>query len=379
MSGPLAGMRVIELAGIGPGPFCGMRLADMGADVISVERPLAPGPAGRVADSGLLRRGRRSIVVDLKRPGSVEIVMRLVDTADALFEGFRPGVAERLGLGADACAERNPKLVYGRITGFGQEGPRAMEAGHDINYLSISGALAAIGRDTPIVPLNVIADYGGGGMLMAFGLVCGILEARSSGRGQVVDAAMVDGVATLATTIWSLRNDGAWVDERASNFLDGGAPFYNVYACVDGEFIAMGSMEPQFFATVLERLGIDPAQYPDHFDRSCWPALRAELTNAFAAEPRDQILARLEGLDTCVTPVLSFEEAACDPHAVARQAYVPAAGGGVQPVPSPRFERTPARAPEEPPQRGAHTSEILAEIGYGAESVAELRASGAVR
>jgi alpha-methylacyl-CoA racemase len=379
MSGPLEGVRVIELAGIGPGPFCGMRLADMGAEVIAIERPLPPGPAGRVQDSGLLRRGRRSIVVDLKKPGSVELVLRLVETADALFEGFRPGVAERLGLGPEACAERNPRLVYGRMTGYGQEGPRAMDAGHDINYLAISGALNAIGRDRPVVPLNVVADYGGGGMLMAFGLVCGILEARSSGRGQVVDAAMVDGVASLATTIWSLRNDGAWVDERASNFLDGGAPFYDTYECADGEFVAMGSMEPQFLAAVLDRLGIDPAPYQDHFDRSCWPRLREALTAAYAAEPRGWVLAKLEGLDTCVTPVLTFDEAASDLHAVAREAYVPAAAGGMQPVPSPRFSRTHARVPEPPPERGAHTDEILAELGYDAAPIDELRTVGAVR
>jgi alpha-methylacyl-CoA racemase len=379
MTGPLTGVRVIELAGIGPGPFCGMRLADMGAEVISVERALPPGPQGRVADSGLLRRGRRSIIVDVKKPGSVEVVLRLAEGADALFEGFRPGVAERLGLGPEACGQRNPRLVYGRMTGFGQEGPRAMEAGHDINYLALTGALAAIGREAPIVPLNVVADYGGGGMLMAFGLVCAIFEARASGRGQVVDAAMVDGVATLVSTIWSLRNDGEWVDERSSNFLDGGAPFYDVYACADGEFVAMGSMEPQFFATVLDRLDIDREPYPDHFDRSCWPALRDALTRAYAAQSRAEILARLEGLDTCVTPVLSFDEAARDPHATARGAYLPTAAGGMQPAPSPRFDRTPARTPTEPPCRGADTDELLTELGYGAAEIAQLRADGAVQ
>jgi alpha-methylacyl-CoA racemase len=371
--GPLTGVRVIELAGIGPGPFCGMRLADLGADVIAVERPKPPGAAGLIADSGLLRRGRRSIVVDLKRPEGVDVVLRLAESADALFEGFRPGVTERLGVGPGACLERNPRLVYGRMTGYGQDGPRALEAGHDINYLSIAGVLDAIGRDGPVVPLNLIADYGGGGMQLAFGLVCGILQARASGRGQVIDVSMVDSVTALASFTWSLRNDGRWVDARSSNYFDGGAPFYDVYRCADGEWVALGSMEPQFMAAVLEGLGIDRAPYADHFDRECWPRLREELTAAFAAAPRDVILARFEGVDTCLTPVLDFDQARDDEHARARGAFLPSPGG-VQPAPSPRFLGTPAPEPPAPPELGEHTDEILAEIGC---DPAEMRAIGA--
>lgn len=372
--GPLTGIRVIELAGIGPGPFCGMRLADLGAEVIAVERPKPPGTLGLIADSGLLRRGRRSIVVDLKRPEGVEIVLRLVETADALFEGFRPGVTERLGVGPGPCLERNPRLVYGRMTGYGQDGPRAREAGHDINYLAIAGVLNAIGGDAPVLPLNLIADYGGGGMQLAFGLVCGILQARASGQGQVIDVSMVDSVTALASITWSLRNDGRWVDQRASNFFDGGAPFYDVYRTADGEWVALGAMEPQFLAVVLDGLGIDRTPYADHFDRACWPRLREELTAAFASAPRDEILARFEGVDTCLTPVLDFDGARDDAQAQARAAFLPAARGGVQPAPSPRFLGTPAPEPAAPPEIGEHTDAILAEIGY---DPAELRATGA--
>lgn len=372
--GPLAGVRVIELAGIGPGPFCGMRLADLGAEVIAVERPLADGPAGRVADSGLLRRGRRSLVLDLKQHGAAEVVLRLAATADALFEGFRPGVAERLGIGPDACLARNPRLVYGRMTGWGQDGPRAREAGHDINYLGISGMLGAIGpTERPVLPLNLVADFGGGGMLMAFGLVCGILQARSSGRGQVVDAAMLDGVLGLSTILWGLRNDGLWSDARNDNFFDGGAPFYDVYRCADDRWLAVGPMEPQFLHAVLSRLGIDPEPFADHFDRSCWPELRRALTAAIAGRSSGEVLAAMDGADTCVTPVLDLDEVARDPQVAARRALLPTADGGLQPAPAPRFDQTPASDPAAPPARGAHTAEILAELGFTETEVVALQ------
>jgi alpha-methylacyl-CoA racemase len=366
-AGPLAGVRVIELAGIGPGPFCGMRLADLGAEVISVERPLPPGSAGRVADSGLMRRGRRSIVLNLKDPSDVDVVLRLAETADALFEGFRPGVAERLGVGPDECLARNPKLVYGRMTGWGQDGPRALEAGHDINYLSISGMLGLIGTaERPVIPLNLVADFGGGGMLLAFGLLAGIISARATGRGQVIDAAMLDGALGLGTIMWDLVGRGEWSHRRPDNYFDGGAPFYDVYETADGGWLAVGPMEPHFLATVLDRLGIDRAPYGDHFDRHCWPRLREELTAAIAGLTRDEAMTRMDGADTCVTPVLSLDEVTRDAHVVAREALLPVDGGGWQPAPAPRFSGTPAPPPPRPPERGADTEAILAELGIDA-------------
>ena len=340
MSGPLAGVRVVELAGLAPGPFACMVLADLGADVMRVQRPGAEAPL-----TDVLGRGRSSVEVDLKSPAGVEAVLVLAEGADVLVEGFRPGVAERLGIGPDTCLALNPRLVYGRMTGWGQSGPRAQEVGHDINYLALSGALAAIGRagEPPTVPLNLVADFGGGGMLLAVGVLAALVERSSSGRGQVVDAAMVDGVALLTTFLHGLRAAGAWGDERGTNLLDGGAPFYDVYATADGGYVAVGALEPEFYAALLEGLGLETSSVPSREDTSTWPDLRALFSSAFASRTRDEWVEVFSGTDACVTPVLGPGEAPSDPHAVAREAFVEL-DGVVQPAAAPRFSRTPGRA-----------------------------------
>jgi alpha-methylacyl-CoA racemase len=377
--GPLEGLRVVEVVGLGPGPFCAMVLADLGADVISVERPpaLPTDPANVRYD--ILRRGRRSLALDLKAPEGPEVLLRLVATSDALLEGFRPGVAERLGIGPGECLGRNPRLVYGRMTGWGQDGPRAHEAGHDITYAAVGGALAHLGRhgELPAPPLNLVADFGGGGMLLALGLVAGLLHAQRTGEGQVVDAAMVDGTALLMAPFYGARAMGFWNDERGTNLLDSGAPHYDVYRCADGAEVAVGALEPAFFAALLEVLELDPAAVPGQDEVDRWPELRRVLTERFASRPRDAWLARAEGRDACLAPVLTMREAAQDPHVRARGTVVEV-DGVPQPAPAPRFSGTPAALDRPPPVPGQHTDELLWDLGYTNEEIEALRASAVV-
>ncbi len=376
--GPLSGVRVVEIAGIGPGPFCAMLLADLGAEVVRVDRATAPGDTGATRFD-ILKRGRRSVAVDLKQADGPEVVLRLVEQADALIEGFRPGVAERLGIGPAACLARNRRLVYGRMTGWGQEGPLADSAGHDITYAAVAGALAHIGRagQLPTPPLNLVADFGGGGMLLALGLVAGLLHAQRTGEGQVVDAAMVDGTALLMAPFFGARATGFWSDERGTNLLDSGAPFYDVYACADGEEIAVGAIEPQFFADLLDVLGLPATSLPDQNDNARWPELRAALTRAFAGRPRAEWLARADGRDACVAPVLTMGQAADHPHLRERGTIVER-DGVPQPAPAPRFSATPTALDRPPARAGEHTDEVLVAWGFSAAEVAELRACGAV-
>ena len=377
--GPLAGVRVVELAGIGPGPFCAMLLADMGADVVRVDRADRVGggdPAVPPAD--VMNRGRRSIGVDLKSPAGVEAVLRLVAGADALIEGFRPGVTERLGLGPDDCLAVNPALVYGRMTGWGQDGPYAPTAGHDINYIALSGTLDAIGRKdgAPVPPLNLVGDFGGGGMLLAYGIVCALLEARTSGAGQVVDAAMVDGSAVLATFIHGLRAMGVWSDERGTNMLDTGAHYYDVYETSDGKYVSIGSIEPQFYALLLEHLGVTEDELPQQ-DKARWPELKERVAAIIRTRTRAEWCDAMEGTDVCFAPVLSMAEAPDHPHNRHRGTFVEVAGV-VQPAPAPRFSRTAAEIARPPAHAGQHTDEVLDDWGFSAAEIAELRDGGAI-
>ena len=377
--GPLEGMRVIEIAGIGPGPFAAMMLADMGADVLRVDRARAVTGVFDAPNKEVLNRGRRSVGVDLKHPEGTETLLRLVEQADALIEGFRPGVAERLGIGPDECRARNPKLVYGWMTGWGQDGPMAHTSGHDINYIALAGALAHFGRagDKPTPALNTVGDFGGGGMLLAFGVVCALLEAQRSGEGQVVDAAMVDGSAVLMTMMWGLQAMGAWTDERGTNLLDTGAPFYDTYECSDGNFISIGALEPQFYAELLERLGI-AADVPDRDLSAAWPALRTRFTELFRTRTRDEWCEVLEGSDACFAPVLTMRECAEHPHLRARATIVEE-HGMAQPAPAPRFSRTPGAIQGPPAWPGEHTEAALRAWGFDAGEVAKLRDASAIR
>ncbi len=382
MAGPLAGYRIIEIAGIGPGPFAAMLLADMGAEVIRVERaqnvrgPIPDGPAGDVS-----LRGRRNIALDLKNPDGAATLLDLVAAADGLIEGFRPGVMERLGVGPDQCLARNPKLVFGRMTGWGQEGPYAQAAGHDINYIALAGALAHIGRagEAPVPPLNLVGDFGGGGMFLAFGMVCGLLEAQKSGAGQVVDAAMTDGTAMLMAMFWSMRQ-GGWDDtQRGVNLLDTGAHFYDAYECADGEYISLGSIEPQFYAELLQHTGLsgDP-EFAKQHDRANWPHQKARLAEVFKTRTQAEWCAEMEHTDVCFAPVLRMADAAKHPHNVARKLIVNVAGID-QPAPAPRFSRT---VPEASPLRahpGQHSREVLADWGVASDRIDALVASGAVK
>jgi alpha-methylacyl-CoA racemase len=380
MAGPLEGIRVIEIAGIGPGPFCAMLLADLGADVLRIDRADrvrrdAPSPV----PFDLTARSRRSAAVDLKNPRGVETVLRLAERADVLTEGFRPGVMERLGLGPDVCLGRNPRLVYGRMTGWGQDGPLAQAAGHDINYIALAGALAHFGRagQKPTPPLNMVGDFGGGGIFLAMGLLAALLERQRSGRGQVVDAAMIDGAAVLMTMIWGLYQTGSFNLQPGSNLLDSGAHFYEVYETSDGRYISLGSIEPQFYAELLELLGLEPQSLPAQMDASHWPELKGRFEALFRTRTRDEWCRILEGTDVCFAPVLTLPEAAAHPHARARRAFVEV-DGKEQPAPAPRFSRTPLAAPTAPARVGQHTDAALRDWGLGAELLAELREAKAI-
>ena len=380
MSGPLSGIRVLEIAGIGPGPFAAMLLADLGAEVLRIDRAAGVREAPTSIPADIMSRGRRNAAFDLKHPDAREALLRMVESADALIEGFRPGVTERLGIGPDVCLERNPRLVYGRMTGFGQEGPLAQAAGHDINYIAMSGALHAIGHagSRPVPPLNLIGDFGGGGLLLAFGIVCAIVERAQSGRGQVIDAAMVDGASTLMAFIYGLKAMGAWRDERGANLLDTAAHFYDTYETSDGRYVSIGSIEPQFYAELLERTGLADEELPHQMDRKGWEDLKQRLTAVFKTKTRDEWCERMEGSDVCFAPVLSLEEAPHHPHNVARQTFV-TVDGVVQPAPSPRFDRTPGAIQRPAASAGQHTAEALGDWGFSAEEIQKLMEAGAVK
>ena len=376
--GPLAGIRVLEFEAIGPGPFCNMMLADMGADVLLVDRPQDPRLGiGRERWYDVMLRGRRSVTLDLKSAGGVDAALALAQRADAIVEGFRPGVMERMGLGPDRLLERNPKLVYGRMTGWGQDGPLAARAGHDIDYIALSGALHVIGPagGEPVPPLNLVGDFGGGGMLLAFGIACALFEAQRSGKGQVVDAAMVEGASLLTTMFWGMLAGKRWSDERGTNVLDSGAPWYDTYATKDGQFVAIGAIEPKFYDELLVRLGLSTESLPDQNDRAGWPALRARFAAEFRTRTRDDWCRLFEGSDACFAPVLTFSEAAAHPHAIARKGHV-SVGNVTQPAPAPRFSRTPGAVRAAPPERGARGREALVEWGFTAEEIDGLAAHG---
>jgi alpha-methylacyl-CoA racemase len=381
MSGPLEGVRIIELAGLGPAPFAGMMLADAGADIIRIDRyERATYPPIAEAHVDLMNRGRRSVAVNLKNPEGVELLVGLAETADGLMEGFRPGVAERLGLGPEVCLARNPKLVYGRMTGWGQEGPMANTAGHDIDYISLAGALEPMGRagERPYPPLNLVGDFGGGGMLLAFGMLAAILHARATGEGQVVDAAMVDGAASLMAMTYTLRATGIWNDERGTNLLDTGAHFYEVYETSDGGFISVGAIEPQFYAELIALMGLADTDMPGQNDRDQWPAMKERFAAVFATKTRREWEEVFEGSDACAAPVLSPAEAPGHPHNQFRGTFTEVAGV-VQPAPSPRFGRTPGSIRRPPPNPGQHGDEALADWGLDDGAVDRLRKAGAIR
>jgi len=370
--GPLSGIKVIEVGGIGPGPFCGMMLSDMGAEVVRIDRKgqfLLTAPK-----YDLLTRNRRSMQMDLRKAEGVQAVLRLLEQADALQEGFRPGVMEKLGLGPDACLARNPRLVYGRMTGWGQDGPLAGAAGHDINYISLSGALHTIGRkgERPVPPLNLVGDFGGGGMLLAFGMVCALLEAQRSGKGQVVDAAMIDGSAALMAMMYGLKGAGIWQDERGVNLLDGAAHFYDTYETADGKYVSVGSIEPQFYALLLQHTGAHGPEFQNQLDPGAWPALKQKLIEIFKTRTRDEWCEIMEGTDVCFAPVLSMEEARNHPQNRTRETFIELEGV-VQPAPAPRFSRTPAGRPAPPPAIGEHTEQVLADFGFTAQEIGARR------
>jgi alpha-methylacyl-CoA racemase len=379
--GPLQGLTIIEIAGIGPGPFAAMSLADMGADVIRVERPGGSMfTAAHNTRLDFLNRGKRCICVNLKTPEGVETVLKLLEKADALLEGFRPGVMEKLGLGPDVCLQRNPALVYGRMTGFGQEGPLSKAAGHDINYVALSGALHPIGRagEKPAIPLNLVGDFGGGGLMMAYGLVCGLLESKSSGKGQVVDSAMIDGAATLMTSTFAALQVGFWKEERGTNLLDSGSHFYEVYETSDGKYISLGSIEPQFYAALLEVLGEEATHFQNQFDMENWPAMKEQMTAIIKTKTRNQWDDIFDGTDACYAPVLAMSEARHHPHHKARGSFVEDDDGVWQPAPAPRFSRTRAELRGQAAELGQHTDEILNEFGFTEDEIAASYAAGAI-
>ncbi len=374
--GPLAGIKVVEMAGIGPGPFCAMMLSDMGAEVIRVDRLAHKGSGHR---ANVLNRGRRSIAVDLKNPDGVAAVQQLIDGADVVIEGFRPGVMERLGLGPDTCLARNPRLIFGRMTGWGQSGPLAPAAGHDINYISIGGALGAMGYSDrpPAPPLNLVGDFGGGAMYLLAGVLAALVERGTSGQGQVIDAAMTDGTASLLSPFYGMMAMGMWTKERMDNRLDGGAHYYGSYACSDGKFISIGSIEPQFYALLLELCEIDDPEFAKQNDKQHWASLRGKLEALFVTQTRDHWCALLEGTDVCFAPVLDLQEAPQHPHNLARQSFVEI-DGVTQPAPAPRFSRTPTTVQAPAAMAGEHSEEILNDWGFAPDEILALRQSGAI-
>lgn len=366
---PLAGLRLIEFAGIGPGPFAGMMLADMGAEIIRIDRPAPP---DKNPELDFMNRGRKSLVLDLKSPEAVEIALRLVDTADGLIEGFRPGVMERLGLGPEVCRARNPRLVYGRMTGWGQEGPLSQAAGHDLNYIALSGALWASGEAdrAPTFPLNLLGDFGGGGMFLAFGMVTGMLQAARTGHGDIVDAAISDGTSSLMAMIYGMRAKGVWQDQREANKLDGGVPWYGVYECSDGQWITIGALEPQFWALLLKLLGLSVDEVGDRADPATWPAMRERFEALFKSQTRDHWTDLLQGTDACFAPVLSPAEAADHPHNAQRGVF--SADGPAQPMPAPRFADAPTPLPNPAPMRGSDSREILQDLGLTDDEISAM-------
>ncbi|MBW2677315.1 MAG: CoA transferase [Deltaproteobacteria bacterium] len=372
--GPLEGVKIIEVGGIGPGPFCGMMLSDMGADIVRIERK--GGLSLSEPKYDILTRNRRSVFIDLRKPQGVATALKIIEQVDALQEGFRPGVMEKLGLGPDVCLKRNPKLVYGRMTGWGQEGPLAKAAGHDINYISMSGALHAIGRkgEKPVPPLNLVGDFGGGGMMLAFGMVCALFESQKTGQGQVVDAAMVDGSAALMSIIYGLKAAGLWMDRCGINLLDSGAHFYDTYETADGKYISIGSIEPQFYALLLELAEIEDPEFENQLDFTRWPDLKIKLEALFKTKTRDAWCAIMEGTDICFAPVLSLDEAPEHPHNQARKTFVEMEGV-LQPAPAPRFSRTPPEIKTAPPVPGQDTQRVLEDFGLTLDEIEDLKKS----
>ncbi len=374
--GPLTGIKVIEIAGIGPGPWCAMMLSDMGAEVVRIDRKSA---AGQGSPYNVLNRGRRSIALDLKTPAAIAALLDMVEKADVLMEGFRPGVMERLGLGPEICLQRNPRLVFGRMTGWGQTGPLANAAGHDINYISLSGVLHSIGRpgENPVPPLNLVGDFGGGGMLLAFGIVCAILQARESGSGQVVDAAMTDGSALLMAAIYGMKAMGAWTNDKGTNILDGGAPFYDAYQCSDGRWISLGSIEPQFYALLRDKAALTDDTFDDQMNRENWPPTKAALAAVIKTKSRAEWCEIMEGSDVCFAPILDLDEAPRHPHNAARKTFVEVEGV-MQPNAAPRFSRTPGAIQSPPPKAGENTEDALRDWGFDDDALAALREAGAI-
>ncbi|QUD88890.1 CaiB/BaiF CoA transferase family protein [Phenylobacterium montanum] len=372
--GPLSGLKVVEFAGIGPGPFCGMLLSDLGADVVRIDRK----GAGRGSKTDVTARGRRSVALDLKAPQAIEACLKLFESADAILEGFRPGVMERLGLGPDVALKRNPKLVYGRMTGWGQTGPYAKAAGHDMNYIAITGALEAIGtKDKPVPPLNLVGDFGGGALYLAFGLLAGVIHARAAGQGQVIDCAMSDGAASLMSMFYGMKAAGMWSNDRRANLLDGGAHFYDTYQCADGRWIAIGSIEPQFYALLLEKTGITDPDFQQQMNRDLWPSLKERLASVIRQKSRDEWCAIMDATDVCFAPVLDMDEAPSHPHNAARQTFV-TVEGVVQPAPAPRFSATPGQIQGPPPAIGQHSEAALADWGFSTGDLDALKAAGAL-
>lgn len=378
-SGPLSGLRIIEFGGIGPGPFCGMLLADLGADIVRIDRKTAGHNFGITGTRyAVTERGRRSIALDLKQPAAIETCLRLAAKADALIEGFRPGVMERLGLGPTPMLQRNEALVYGRITGWGQTGPWANAAGHDINYIAISGVLDAIGtQEQPITPLNLVGDFGGGALYLAFGLLAGVMHARASGQGQVIDAAMSDGAASLMAMFYGFKAKGMWPGGRGTNLLDGGAHFYGTYECADGKFVAIGALEPQFYTMLLAKAGIDDLAFKTQMQREAWPVLRDQLAARIRTKTQGEWCEIMDGTDCCFAPVLGMEEAPHHAHNIARNAFVED-NGVMQPAPAPRFSVTPGAIQGPPPAPGAHNDEVLENWGFSRAEIDALRQEGAL-